>query len=281
MARPYSLAHLTVLGCPPPEAIHIAARCGYDMVGLRAIPLGLEGEPRYRLDEDAALFSATREALDATGLTLLDIEVAVLGDDRDPAAYLAPMQAAAELGARHVLCNAWSGDRATIQGQFDALCDLAAPLGLTIECEFVTFTKIVDLTDAWDVVQRSGRPNTGVLVDTLHFGRSGVTLAQLDAIPIEKLHYLQLGDGAYAATHTADEMRRTARAERLYPGEGPTPIRQIVERVPGVPLSVEIIHAKRVGALGYEGFAQQCLDRTKAYLEGPGDEPSSTQDRLP
>ncbi|MED3904758.1 sugar phosphate isomerase/epimerase, partial [Geobacillus thermodenitrificans] len=32
MARPFSLAHLTVLGCPPPEMAPIAARAGYDYV---------------------------------------------------------------------------------------------------------------------------------------------------------------------------------------------------------------------------------------------------------
>ena len=42
MSRSYSLAHVTVLGCPPPEAIGIAARCGYDFVGLRNMPLGLD-----------------------------------------------------------------------------------------------------------------------------------------------------------------------------------------------------------------------------------------------
>ena len=66
MSRSYSLAHLTVLGCAPPEAIRIAARCGYDWVGLRTIPLGLPDEPRYVLEEDLALFRDTREALRET-----------------------------------------------------------------------------------------------------------------------------------------------------------------------------------------------------------------------
>ena len=30
MKQEYSLAHLTVLGCPPPEMTYIAARAGYD-----------------------------------------------------------------------------------------------------------------------------------------------------------------------------------------------------------------------------------------------------------
>ena len=44
MAQQYSLAHLTVLGCAPPEMTYIAARAGYDYVSLRPIFMGLPGE---------------------------------------------------------------------------------------------------------------------------------------------------------------------------------------------------------------------------------------------
>lgn len=266
MSRRYSLAHLTVLGCPPPEAIHIASRCGYDYVGLRTIPLGLAGEPRYRIDEDPAMFAATRQALADTGVQLLDIEDAILGRDRDPADYLAPMQAGAELGARHLICNAWSGTPDEIQDQFDTLCDLAAPLGLTVECEFVTFTEIVGLADARRVVERSGRANAGVLVDALHFARSGVTLEELEATPRDQLRFLHLDDAPPAENPTAEDMKRVARSARLYPGEGVAPIREIVARVPGVPLAIEITHAERIAELGYEGFARECLRRTRELL---------------
>ena len=36
--RPVSLAHLTVLSLAPPEMVRVAARTGYDAVGLRFIP---------------------------------------------------------------------------------------------------------------------------------------------------------------------------------------------------------------------------------------------------
>lgn len=273
MARQYSLAHLTVLGRAPPDVVRIAARCGYDYVGLRTIPLGLPGEPRYVFREDRALFHATREALKATGVRLLDIEVAVIDEGRDVRTYLPALEDAAELGARHVLCNGWGGEPGFMQAQFDALCDLAAPLGLTVECEFVTFTKIADLQDALAVVARSGRTNAGVLIDTLHFGRSGVTLAELDAAPRGLFHYLQLCDGASVEAPTPEQLRRTAREERLYPGEGPAPIREIVERFPEAILALEITHAARIRELGYEAFAQECLERARRYLED--DDPPS------
>lgn len=266
--RRYSLAHLTVLGCAPPEAIRIGRRCGYDMVGLRTIPLGLSGEPRYLLHEDAALFAATRSALDETGIELNDIEDAILGEDRDPAAYLPAMQAGAELGARHLICNAWSGSDDEIQDQFNLLCDLAAPLGLTVQCEFVTFTRIPGLAEARRVVERSGRANAAILIDALHFARSRVSLDELEATPRELLHFIHLDDGPPATDPTLDEMRTTARSARLYPGEGVAPIREIVAHAPAATLAIEVTHSQRIAELGYEGFAAECLKRARRLLDG-------------
>ena len=47
--RKFSLAHLTVLGCAPPEMTYIAARAGYDYVSFRLIYMGLAGETNYDL----------------------------------------------------------------------------------------------------------------------------------------------------------------------------------------------------------------------------------------
>src|SRR4051794_26842984 len=118
MSRRYSLAHVTVLGCPPPEAIGIAARCGYDFVGLRTIPLGLEGEPRYVLEDDPVLFRATRDALRDTGVQLHDIEDVIIAPGRDVQACGPALACGAELGARHVICNVWGGDGAFVEDQF-------------------------------------------------------------------------------------------------------------------------------------------------------------------
>jgi sugar phosphate isomerase/epimerase len=265
--REYSLAHLTVLGCAPPEVVRIASSCGYDYVGLRTIPLGLPGEPRHAFAEDRAMLRETRAALRETGVRLLDIEVAVLGEDRDPAAYRRAMEDAAELGARHLLCNVWSGERGLVEDQFAALCELAAPLGLRVECEFVTFSKVVGLADALALVEAAGDAASGVVVDTLHFARSGIGLDELDRAPKGRFHYLQICDAPPAAAPSLEDMKRTARQQRLYPGEGIAPIREIVARLPDRPLALEVAHPARRQALGAEGFAAECLRRAKLHLE--------------
>ena len=69
----FSLAHLTVLGLPPPEMIRVAARTGYRTVGLRLIA-GHRDQPGYPLMDDPAMLRATRRAMAETGVGVLDIE---------------------------------------------------------------------------------------------------------------------------------------------------------------------------------------------------------------
>ncbi len=266
MSRHYSLAHVTVLGCPPPEAIGIASRCGYDFVGLRTIPLGLPGEPRYVLEDDPALFRATRDALRDTGVKLHDIEDVIIAPDRDVRSCARALACGAELGARHLICNVWGGEPAFVQDQFDQLCDLAAPLGMTVQAEFVSFTQLVDLQDAWRLVKASGRDNAGILIDMLHFLRSGVALDEIDAIPRDRFGFLHLDDGAAVDHPTPESMKAAARGERLYVGEGIAPIREVVARLPDLTLAIEIVHTERVKTLGYEAFAAECLARARAHL---------------
>lgn len=266
MPRRYSLAHVTVLGCPPPEAIGIAARCGYEFVGLRTIPLGLPGEPRYILENNPELMRATRNALRDTGVKLHDIEDAIIDTDRDVRDYLPALECGAELGAKHLICNVWGGEPGFVSDQFGQLCDMAAPLGMSVQAEFVTFTKLVDMQDAWRLVRDSGRANAGVLIDMLHFLRSGVAVAEIDDIPRERFAFIHLDDGPPGGKFTTDQMKQTARSARLYPGEGAAPVREVVARLPGIPLAIEIIHAERVEQLGYEAFAAECLARARDLL---------------
>lgn len=267
MAPRFSLAHLTVLGCTPAEATHIAAETGYDFVSFRTIALGLPGEPVYALQDDKAMFRETRAALAATGLTLLDIEVARISDDRQVRDYRPALETAAELGAKHVLASGFGQDHARIADQFAQLCQIARPLGLTVDIEFMPFSDVKDLEQAHALVKEIDCPNAGILIDTLHFDRSPSTLAQLDAIPRELFHYTQLNDAPRIHAPTTEQLLYTARQERLYLGEGVIPVREIMARLPGIPCALEIAHLKRQQELGYKEFARQCLVHARRYFD--------------
>ena len=93
----FSLAHLTVIRLSPPQVIEVAARTGYDTVGLRLIG-GSEITPAYPLMDDKQLMRATKAAMAATGVGVLDIEFVRITPELDVSS-LEPF-AAAGAGAR-------------------------------------------------------------------------------------------------------------------------------------------------------------------------------------
>ena len=128
------------------------------------------------------------------------------------------------------------------------------------------FSDVRDLSAAHALVRDSGAANAGILIDTLHFNRSPSTLAQLESVPKALFHYAQLNDAAHIENPTTDQLLKTAREERLYLGEGVIPVREIVNLLPDVPLSLEIAHVERQRELGFEEFARTCLQRAKLYF---------------
>jgi sugar phosphate isomerase/epimerase len=265
--RKFSLAHLTILDAPPPQLIRIAARTGYDYVGLRLMPLGLPGEVTYAPHADAVMRRDIKAALDETGVRILDVELARIIETSTPDSYVPALETAAELGAKHVLSSVWMHDRHQVIERFARLCDVARPLGLTVNLEFVSSTEWDSLKGALDVVSSSGRDNVGIMIDTLHCHRSRVPLEDVDLVPAAWAHFAHVCDDRPDPPATIDEARRTMREERLYPGEGAVDIAGILGRLPqSVICAIELPHRQRLRELGPVEFARTCLERTKRYL---------------
>ncbi|WP_047155470.1 sugar phosphate isomerase/epimerase family protein [Aneurinibacillus tyrosinisolvens] len=266
MTKQFSLAHLTVLDCPPPEMTYIAARAGFDFVSLRPIYMGLPGEPNYGLAENKEMLRQTKTALAETGVKLLDIELARIYDGVDPKRYLPAMEVAAELGGRHVLSSIWTDDHSFAIERFAELCDLAKPFGLTIELEFVPIASVYDLAGALDVLRTAKRENAGLMIDVHHFHRSRDKVEDLDTVPREWFRYLHLCNAPAQIPTSKEEMTRILREERLYLGEDGIDVASIVNRIPEIPYSIELPNLKRAQELGYEEFARRCLQTAKDYL---------------
>ena len=270
MKHQFSLAHLTVLGCTLPDMTYIAGRTGYDFVSFRLIPMGVPGEKACH-PQDTVMIRKARTALADTGVRVLDIELARILPDVDPKVYLPAMEVGAELGARHLISSAWTtdaSDRNFIVERYAEICDLAKPFGLTVDLEFPSFSRLTNLKETIDIVRAADRPNGGILVDTLYCHFSKVGLEELATIPRQWLHFMHICDTVPAIPETRDGMIRIARDDRLYVGEGCIDFAAIMERVPSIPLSIELPNAARVRALGYEGHARRCIEAARRTLDG-------------
>jgi len=267
MATQYSLAHLTVLGCPPPEMAYIAARAGYDFISIRPILMGLPGEPDYALADNPVMLKQTRRALADTGIKLHDIELARIYDHMHPSKYLPAMEVAAELGGRAVLSSIWTEDRDYAIEKFGQVCDLAKPFGLTVDLEYVPVAGVRSLADAVAVLKAVKRDNAGLMVDTHHFQRAGDRVEALDGLPREWFHFAHLCDAPAEIPADRAEMIRIMREGRMFLGEGGIDVAGILKHLPEMVYSIELPNLACVRETGYAEHAFRCLETTRAYVE--------------
>ena len=190
--RLIGLAALTVLELPPAEQIAVAAKAGYDFVGLRLMRV-TEEEQFYPWIEERFTSDIARRLADG-GLKVLDVEVFRLDPAVDVQTFEPLMAAAARLGAAQMLVAGADPDEARLVDNFGKLCDLAAPYGLAANIEPMPWVDISNVADAKRVLDAAGRPNSGVLIDALHFDRGRNQFEQLNDLPRKRLHYMQLCD---------------------------------------------------------------------------------------
>lgn len=263
--NPLSLAHLTVLDQPPPDMIRMAARLGYDSVGLRLIRV-TDTSAGYPLHNDPAALRATRAALDDTGIIVNDIEFVRLTPGFRPGDLTAFLEAGAVLGARHVICAPYDPDLARLADNLAAFQAAARPLGLSCVLEFFPWTNVPDLATALRVVLAA---DVGVLVDTLHFDRSGSRLDDLAAVPAGRLPFAHLCDAPVQPPYSTDDLLLAGRAERLPPGEGQIDLRAILARLPpGIPLGLEVPMSAEQARAGSEAVARRAILAARRLLAG-------------
>jgi len=238
--RELSLAHLTVLDATPPELVTVAAAAGFRRVGIRLTATPSVGVPPYDMLGDTPLLRETLRRLDDTGVSVLDVEFLRFEPETPIGVPEGFLEAGARLGAKYVLVMSAEPDEARTLDRFGNLCDRAAQYGLHVCLEFAIYTGVRTLAHAARMVKQSGRSNASILVDALHFSRSGGLPADVAQIDPALFRYAQICDAAPGMPTDAPELIREARTGRLLPGEGVLPLRELVGALPATTLlSVE------------------------------------------
>ncbi|WP_034997927.1 sugar phosphate isomerase/epimerase family protein [Beijerinckia mobilis] len=266
MSRSFSLAHLTVLSLTPPEMTVLAHKLGYDSIGIRLMPASPEG-PAYPLMDDPSMLAETLARMADTGISVFDLEIIRLNETFDVKNYLSFFEVGAKLGAKAMLVAGDDPDESRLISSFAALCEAAAPFGLTADLEFMPWTKVPNLRCAIHVVKSAGCANGGILVDALHFARSDSHYEDLQMVPTEWLHYAQMCDAPAKIPDTDESLIYTARCERLLPGEGGIDLHGLFNRLPPqIPVSLEIPNMHRIPLMGLEEWSRQALAAGRSIL---------------
>lgn len=240
-----ALAVLSLRGRPAESIVAAAATAGFDSVTLRLI------EPKAgdhgHLVRDARARRSLKALMGSMGVGLLDVEVVRLRPDTELDLLLPALDAAADLGARHVLTVSEDPDEERLLERlvaFDAAC---SERGIVTALEFMRFSECRSFEHAVRVVQRArvaGAQRVGVLVDALHLRRSGGTPEQVAGYAADYpdlFPYVQLCDGPLPPPPGGvAEVRDEAVTGRLLPGDGELPLLPLLGALPvGIPICVE------------------------------------------
>lgn len=106
------------------------------------------------------------------------------------------------------------------------LADIAAPHGVSLAFEFLGQTdcsvQTLDLCN--EIVEKVNRDNIGNVLDTFHFYAGNSTFEAIDTLRPEKLFIFHINDAEDLPKESLTD------AQRLYPGEGILPIKEIKSR---------------------------------------------------
>lgn len=252
MERATGLEHLTMLDIAPPEFVTLAGGAGFDAVSLRVAPV-TPREEVWPVGPGSAMLAETIRRCADTDVCVLAVEAIALGPGSDVTGCQPVLETAAALDARYlnVICD--DPDTSRFADLFAALADLACPYRVRPVIEFTAYRPVRSLAAAMAIAH--GSTGGGVLLDSLHIQRCGVSLGEIAAMEPGLLSYLQLCDAPREQPHglhipgmlprgqraeAGDDAVIEARAMRLLPGEGELPLAELIDALPvGLPVSVE------------------------------------------
>jgi sugar phosphate isomerase/epimerase len=262
-----SLAHGTLLQLPPPELVRLAARSGFGAVGLRIAPW-LAWETPYTVVGNARLVAETANALDESGIEVVDVEVIRVEPATRAADFRPFFDAGARLGARYALAVAIDTDEPRAVRNIRELCKEAEQFGLRLVLEIMPHRGLIrTLEIAARVVAATGEAGCGILIDAVHFYRSGGSAGDLRRYDPQLFPYMQIDDvdrkRVVRKPAAPDEEAWT----KVLPGLGDLPLVELLRALPAqIPVAVEITGVPMPPAETIAAFAQDAYARTEATV---------------
>ncbi|WP_373488600.1 sugar phosphate isomerase/epimerase family protein [Blastomonas sp.] len=190
----------------------------------------------------SAIAADVRRRVEDAGVIVLDVEVIWLKPGADDPDHLRIIDAGEAIGARNVLVVSSDPDPQATADKLARLVKHAASAKMRVCLEFAAFTEVKSLAAALDIIARS-HSDTGLLIDPLHFARTGATPDMLRGINPHRLPYAQFCDAAATgpAAENVPAIIEEALDLRLDVGQGALPLKALLDTMPAqIPLSIEL-----------------------------------------
>jgi sugar phosphate isomerase/epimerase len=208
------------------EVIDATAAAGFDAIGVDLASIDAHVTAGGTVEEVTA-------ALDAGGLQCSDVLVLVPGVDGDLRGTAGTLGALAEaLGAP--MCIAAVGAPLpwpVLVAALDACADLLADHGCRLAVEFTPYTPLATLDQAKDLCGEIGWDRAGLVLDSLHFFRSGAPWPELTDLQADQVLVVQWSD---VPAQPPDSLVHESRNGRLLPGDGKLPLPELASAIRGL-----------------------------------------------
>ena len=269
---------ISAMGMAPDAMVRMAAGLGVTIVSISPRPItdNPHGYAAWDLVADPSLVRATGDALAQCGARVGQAEGFLIMPGIDVADSEAWLDIAAGLGAPAVNSCALEPDRSRALDQFASLADMAGKRGMKAMVEFMPM--MVDpgnLGQALGFVADAGADNGRVLLDSMHFYRSGGRSADLAGADLSRIGYVQLCDvpmpqpGDGSPMEMMQAYGEEARHHRLCPGEGDLPLAAFLAALPRdltVGLEVPML-SKAMAGISPEDALRPCVAAARRLLE--------------
>jgi len=261
------LEYLSVFGLDPVAYVHLAADLGCDFVSLnlRGAANRLPIYPPIGFRDDPRIQRSMMQALRERGVGLLLVEGFSVRPDASVDALKDDLDLVAEMGAASICAVSTEKDMPRTFDEFSRITEMAAQRNLITTTE-VGAGVLRNLDAALAAMKAVGRPDFKLLVDTMHFFRSGSTNSDFAALDPVMIGHIQLCD--VPMPRIIESYMQEALFERRAPGDGDLPLAEFLALAPeGVPIGLEIPIRSRA-EVGDEPHARlkPCVDKTRQLL---------------
>lgn len=253
---------LSVFGLPPVQFVNLVADVGCQHLSTGLIPMpnnNPHGYPAWSLREDAALRREMIAAMRDRDVSISLGEGFAIRAGGDVAERADDLALFCELGVKRINTVAFDPDKNRNIDQLGKLAEMAKAAGVELTMEFPPTSVIGNFNAALKAIQQVGLPNLRLMIDTMHFMRSGSSIADLAKADPKYIGYVQLSDVPLVATNP--NYQEEAMYERLPPGEGELPLLDILKVLPRDRIfSLEVPQrALAEAGTSARGWADQCV----------------------
>jgi sugar phosphate isomerase/epimerase len=262
------IEQLSVFGLPPVDFVNLAADLGCDCISIGLTGLGYNphGYPAFSLRDDVRMRRELTAAMRDRGVAISLGEGCIIRPHVDIRAAAGDMDIMRELGVERLNTVSMDPDLSRSLDQLALFAEMAAERGMQATIELCPALTINSLGAAVAAVRHVGRPDFSLLLDTMHLGRSGATVAELAALDPALIGYVQLCD----APRTPGEPNylKEATFERMVPGEGEMPLRAYLGVLPpGPTISLEVpLRSQAEAGIGPEIRLRRCVEAARRLL---------------